>query len=248
MDETSDVNDTAQLLIFIRGVSDDFNVCEEIAALCSLKGRTTGEVIFLKVQETVNSLELKWENLKSITTDGAKNMSGHKSGVVARIRNEMKAVEAPIVLHCIIHQHALCSKVLKWNSVMEVVVSTVNFIRSHSLTHRQFQQFLSEIEAEYGDVLYHTEIRWLSRGKVLKRFFYLKNEIAMFLVEKGKERKELLDPEWILDLAFLVDITSLMNELNLKLQGKEKLIHEMFSEVKSFELKLKLIKTNILEN
>ena len=61
----------------------------------------------------------------------------------------------------------------------------------------------------------------------------------MFLVEKGNERKEVLDPEWILDLAFLVDITSLVNDLNLKLQGKEKLIHD----IKSFGLKLNLIKT-----
>jgi hypothetical protein len=46
-------------------------------------------------------------------------------------------------------------------SVMNIVVSTVNFIRRSALNHRQFQQFLLEIEAEYGDVFYHTEIRWL---------------------------------------------------------------------------------------
>lgn len=37
MDESNDVQDTAQLLIFIRGVSASFEVSEELAALKSLK-------------------------------------------------------------------------------------------------------------------------------------------------------------------------------------------------------------------
>lgn len=37
MDESNDVQDTAQLLIFIRGVSTSFEVSEELAALKSLK-------------------------------------------------------------------------------------------------------------------------------------------------------------------------------------------------------------------
>jgi hypothetical protein len=45
---------------------------------------------------------------------------------------------------------------------------------------------LLEVEAEYGDVLYHTEIRWISRGKWLKYFFELRHEIEIFLTEKQK--------------------------------------------------------------
>jgi hypothetical protein len=37
-------------------------------------------------------------------------------------------------------------------SVMNIVVSTVNFVRKSALNDRQFQQFLLEVEAEYGDV------------------------------------------------------------------------------------------------
>lgn len=33
--------------------------------------------------------------------------------------------------------------------------------------HRHFQQFLRNIQAEYGDVLYHNNVRWLSRGSAL---------------------------------------------------------------------------------
>lgn len=34
----------------------------------------------------------------------------------------------------------------------KAVIKVVNFIRSHALKHRQFQHFLSEINAEYGDI------------------------------------------------------------------------------------------------
>jgi hypothetical protein len=39
---------------------------------------------------------------------------------------------------------------------MNIVVSTVNFIRSHSLNHRQFRELLIDIEADYGDVICHS--------------------------------------------------------------------------------------------
>jgi hypothetical protein len=57
---------------------------------------------------------------------------------------------------------------VSFEDVMREIVNIVNFIRSHRLNHREFQPFLSKMEAEHGDVLYYTEVRWLSRGKVLK--------------------------------------------------------------------------------
>lgn len=85
---------------------------------------------------------------------------------------------------------------------MDIVVSAVNYIRRNGLAHRQFQQFLLEIEAEYGDVLYYTEVKWLSKGTVLKRLFNLKTEIDIFMTEKRKTIPQLSDPKWILELAF----------------------------------------------
>jgi hypothetical protein len=82
MDGSNDITDTAQLLIFIRGTDATFMVHEELGGLCSLNGTTTGEDLFLKVQETLTYLELSWEKLKSVTTDGGKNMCSSKTGVV----------------------------------------------------------------------------------------------------------------------------------------------------------------------
>ena len=122
--------------------------------------------------------------------------------------------------------------------VMDVVVKTVNFIRSRGLTHRQLKSFLADMDSEYGKLLYHTELRWLSRGNVLKRFFALRNEIASFLEMKNKAVPLLADATFQCNLAFLTDITHHLNEL--KLQGKKQIITQMYDQVKSFKVKLRL--------
>ena len=96
-----------------------------------------------------------------------------KKGVTALIKE--KVLEAnggqPMQFHCITHEQALCGKVLIWGHVMSVVVSNANFIKNHALNHCQFQTFLAHLDCKYGDVMYHNEVHWLSRGKVLRRFF-----------------------------------------------------------------------------
>jgi hypothetical protein len=124
---------------------------------------------------------------------------------------------------------------------MEVVISTVNFIRKHGLNHHQFRHFLEEIVAEFGDVLYYAEVRWLSRGSVLRRFFNLRAAIEIFMNKKSKSVPELSVAERIIDLAFFIDITSLLNKVNMKLQDKGKLLPEVFLDIKASEIKLKLI-------
>lgn len=48
----------------------------------------------------------------------------------------------------------------------------------------------------------HSEIRWLSRGKVLERF--LLPEICTFLDSKGTHQPELKDPDWIMQLTRMI--------------------------------------------
>ncbi|XP_067318488.1 general transcription factor II-I repeat domain-containing protein 2-like [Anolis sagrei] len=249
LDESNDVRDSAQLLIFIRGTNDHFEVTEELAALQSIKGTTTGEDIYEKVCETVNALNLDWAKLVSVTTDGAPSMVGSKKGVIARINQEMDKQNNshPIAIHCLIHQQALCCKSLKWDSVMKIVVSCVNFIRANALNHRQFQEFLSELNADHEDVLYHTEVHWLSQGRVLKRFYDLLPQITDFLISKNKEVPELKDTEWKWHLAFLTDVTELLNSFNVQLQGKGKLICDMQSHVKAFEVQLGILIGHVKE-
>lgn len=75
----------------------------------------------------------------------------------------------------------LCSKSIRLQNVINVVVKIINFIRSRGLNQRQFEVFLDVLSAEYEDVTYHCEVRLLSREKMLKRFYKLLKEIIDFM-------------------------------------------------------------------
>ncbi|KAJ3604801.1 hypothetical protein NHX12_026853 [Muraenolepis orangiensis] len=57
---------------------------------------------------------------------------------------------------------------------------------------------------------------------------------------KSEEFPELSDTNWLCDFAFAVDIFSHMNELNVKLQGKDQFAHDMYTNVRAFKSKLVL--------
>lgn len=68
---------------------------------------------------------------------------------------------------------------------MRTVTQIINLIKGgHKfLSHRKFQHFLEEHNAAYTDVPLHCEVRWLSAGKCLEKFFAIRKEIFLFLQE-----------------------------------------------------------------
>ena len=51
---------------------------------------------------------------------------------------------------------------------------------------------------------------------------------------------EMKDESWVCDLAFLINTTTRMNELNIKLQRKAQYANEMYGHIKGFINKLRL--------
>ncbi|XP_070405899.1 general transcription factor II-I repeat domain-containing protein 2B-like [Nothobranchius furzeri] len=216
-----------------------------------MKGTTTGSDPFTEVNACTDTLGLKWERLSGVTTDGCPNLTGKNVRLLKRMQDKETEIDADqklVFLHCIKHQHVLCKSVLKINHVTDVVTKIINFIRARAMNHRQFVALLKEHETEHSDIGYHTAVRWLSLGEVLKRVWDLKAEIREFCERKGKDIPELSDEDWMADFAFAVDVTALMNELNTKLQGKGLFVHEMHSLVKAFMRKLQFLSSQLESN
>ena len=170
-------------------------------------------------------------------------MSGTGIGFVGLLKSALKEKNISddiAIFHCIIHQQNLCAKSLKFKHVLSPVNEAINFIRARGLNHRQFQNFLNDLDTEHQDLTYSSEVRWLSKRGMLRRFYELRNEVALFLKNKGRLMAEMEDESWLCDLAFLVDITTRMNELNTKLQRKAQYASEMYGHIKGFMNKLRL--------
>ena len=150
-DESTDVTDTAQLIVFVRMVFADFTIKEDFLALIPLKERTRGEDVYNAFKDYVRDYKIPLHKIVAMTTDGAPAMLGVHSGFVSLCRKEENF--PPFVnYHCVIHQQALAAKAIDMSHVMNVVVKIINSIRAKALQHRLFKSLLDELDSEYGDL------------------------------------------------------------------------------------------------
>ena len=70
LDESIHIKDESQLSIFIRGISKDFEVIEELLKISSICDQTRETDIYDKLKYVLNEYELPLNKLVSVTTDG----------------------------------------------------------------------------------------------------------------------------------------------------------------------------------
>lgn len=163
---------------------------------------------------------ITWLNCVGVCSDGAAAMTGKHEGVVTRIKQV--SPEAKFT-HCSIHREALATKAMpnSLKTVLDQSVKVVNFIKARALNSRLFSILCNEMGSDHKKLLLHTEVRWLSRGKVLSRLFELRSEVQIFLMDSEFETADLfLNELWLMRLAYLADIFGKLNDLNSSLQGR----------------------------
>nr|XP_025720485.1 general transcription factor II-I repeat domain-containing protein 2 isoform X2 [Callorhinus ursinus] len=251
IDEITDINNTTQLAIFIRGVDENFDVSEELLDTVPMTGTKSGNEIFLRVEKSLKKFNIDWSKLVSVASTGTPAMVDVNDGLVTKLKSKVAMICKDSDLKsvcCIIHPESLCAQKLKMDHVMSVVVNSVNWICSRGLNHSEFTTLLYELDSQYGSLLYYTEIKWLSRGLVLKRFFESLEEIDSFMSSRGKPLPQLSSQDWIRDLAFLVDMTMHLNTLNISLQGHSQVVTQMYDLIRAFLAKLCLWETHLARN
>lgn len=71
LDEPTDIPDTAQLMLFILRVNDEFEVTEKLTVINSPQVR-----IFSKNLRKLIQYNLRWDLLKCVITDSSKSIHG----------------------------------------------------------------------------------------------------------------------------------------------------------------------------
>ena len=123
---------------------------------------------------------LQWKNCVSVCTDGAAAMIGKNKGFVSKVKQKNPDVH---ITHCFLHREALMAKTLPddLKEVLNTAVKLVNFIKASPLKTRLFEILCKEMGAEHTGFLLHTEVRWLSCGRVFLRIYELKEQVMLLL-------------------------------------------------------------------
>jgi hypothetical protein len=94
--------------------------------------------------------------------------------------------------------------------------------------------------SEYETLVFGTEVRCLSRGKVLMRVFQLSEENAIFMSEKGTPLANYFaDVSWSQQVVYLVGIFNNLNQFNLSMQGRGTTVLTAEDKVASVKLTLR---------
>lgn len=110
--------------------------------------------------------------------------------------------------------------------VLDEAARTVNFIKSRPLQSRLLGTLCAAIGSKHRQLFLHTEVRWLSRGKVLTRLFELRDEVRTFFVDTRFELSDrFCDFGWLSTLVYLADIFGY-----LSLQGKAVTVFQVQSK------------------
>jgi zinc finger BED domain-containing protein 5/7/8/9 len=163
-------------------------------------------------------------------------MVGINKGLVARIQNV-----APNV-NCCIHREALATQKMPTDlqKVLDESMKIINYIKDRPLNARLFSQICEEMGSNHTQLLFHTDVRWLSRRKIINRLFELRDELQVFLNDRFELRNCLYDWKWLCKLTYLADIFFILNCLNLSLQGKEISLFHVHDKVNTTIAKLNL--------
>ena len=170
-----------------------------------MRTTTKGEDVFELVDNFFKESDLQWSKLVGCTTDDAPAMLGRKSGFQARVQAVSPSVTS---IHCFIHRFAHGAKLLPPNmkTSLNLAVKTVNNDKTSAL-NSLFKVICEDIGSEYTSLLFHTEVKWLSRENITLRLSVLRKELLQFFQKKDhKFQKICKDENFILYLAYQSDI------------------------------------------
>lgn len=145
------------------------------------------------------------------------------------------------MFHYIIYHEALWHKpfICSWKKLGTLILTV-----DYKIVWTTGASSLEEYTVKYYSIVYCLSVRWLSRTVVLVFFLnfilYLWTSVT-FSWQKRANCITVILCEMGCGCCLFVDRTTYLNELDTKLEGRNWLLDDMFSEVKTLDMKLRLL-------
>ena len=186
------------------------------------------------------------ENLvKPVTIEMAQIMCGdtiaNKFRMVPLSNDTVRRSENIAFTHCFLHRENLAAKHMQENleEVFREVIVVVNFIKARALNSQLFEFLCKKMGSSYSHLRFFSNVRWLSRGKVLSRVAALRKETAIFLRDQNHHLADRFENEtWIAKVLYMADIFNHLNQLNSSTQGRGKIQLDVMEDIEAFKGKI----------
>lgn len=191
----------------------DRDLQEQFLCTRKLPTTTTAEDIFSYVDLYLSSMGLSCDICVCITTDSAASMTQKNLGVMRILEKAPNATWN----YCFSHRKALAAKdmVLVLHGTLKDVIQVVNYLKRSAKNTWCFQKLYQDLVSEHVPMLYHAEVCWLSRGKVLFRFYEPRAVITAFLAQNNSPLAHLFSNSvWHLESTWKASVYQAMKSVN----------------------------------
>ena len=183
-DEATDVSNKEQLCVTIRWVYNSFNIHEDPVELIDVP-KTNAETLTALIKDCLIRFSLPLSQCRGQAYDGAANMSGHVSGVAARIQ---EAEPTAIYVHCLAHSTNLClqtvgRKIAAIREALDLVMELSQFIRFSPKRSTLFQTLQSQLTPGAPSLKPLCPTRWTVRTRAIESVLTNYEVLTSALVE-----------------------------------------------------------------
>ncbi|XP_057654750.1 protein FAM200C-like [Diorhabda carinulata] len=240
LDESTDVAQCSNLIVYVHYIENE-RMKDELMFSTELLTTTKAVDVMKAVSDFFEKHVRSWQKLIGVCTDGAPSMLGSRSGFVQLVKEK----NADLVgIHCFIQRQTLAAKTLpnELNAVLKLCITVVNYVKNSVSNTRLFRSLCVDLGSDNKTLLFHTEVRWLSKGNMLGRLFELRDGVVTFLAlhKQNELSAEFKKPSNQVILAYLSDFFDTLNNLNFRLQGADSNIVTHRVAIKMYVEKLHL--------
>ena len=138
------------------------------------------------------------------------------------------------------------------HDTLHAVIKCVNYIKARPLNQRLFSCLCNEMGSDHTGLLLHVgrEVRWFSKGQVLKRIVELQEEVITFLKKQKQTSlaERFSEEKFMANVTYLADIFDLLNSLNQSMQGRGFPVIDYNAKITAYYKKLILWQSYVKQN